>query len=152
MNDADRFKLLFGPYTTPNVEVGQVLSCEARDCDVIMVGYSDARIPWPVGQRRGKGARALVVYGRLADAVRHESNQAVAHWWGVTPQTVTKGKQDFRPDLKIKEITSHVMFVYGAVFHPSIHAYRQDAIDAVAEPKHEEWVEKEWQKFQGVTQ
>src|ERR1700722_4082142 len=35
---------------------------------------------------------------------------------------LTKGKQDFRPDLKIKEMTNHVMFVYGAVFHPSIHA------------------------------
>jgi hypothetical protein len=116
--------------------------------------------------------------------------------------------------LKIKEITSHVMLVYGAVFHPSIHPYRQgildsalnlfgeesvavmwkdtsglseteladlgfckiagselifrhsalrtpfhdahptgqDAPNAVAEPEQEEWVEKEWQKFQGVTQ
>ena len=26
---------------------------------------------------------------------------------------LTKGKQEFRPDLKIKEVTSHVMFVYG---------------------------------------
>ena len=125
---------------------------------------------------------------------------------------LTKGKQEFRPDLKIKEITNHVMFVYGAVFHPSIHPYRQgildsalnlfgeesvavmwkdtsglseteladlgfckiagselifrhsalltpfrhahptgqDATDAVAEPEDEEWVEKEWQKIQGV--
>jgi predicted transcriptional regulator len=93
MTDADRFKVLFGPYPTPEVEAGRVLTCEARDSDVIVVGYSDARIPWPVGQRRGKGARALVVYGRLVDAVRHESNQAVAYWWGVTPQTVTKWRQ-----------------------------------------------------------
>jgi hypothetical protein len=50
-----------------------------------------------VGQRQGKGARTLVVYGRLADAVRHESNQAVAYWWGVTPQTVTKWQNGDRP-------------------------------------------------------
>jgi hypothetical protein len=43
---------------------------------------------------------------------------------------LTKGKQEFRPDLKITEITSHVMFVYGAVFHPSIHPYRQGILDA----------------------
>src|ERR1700730_17573747 len=30
---------------------------------------------------------------------------------------LTKGKQEFRSDLKIMEITSHVMFVYCAVFH-----------------------------------
>ena len=125
---------------------------------------------------------------------------------------LTKGKQEFRSDLKIKETTNHVMFVYGAVFHPSIHPYRQGILDAalnlfgeeslavmwkdtsglsemeladlgfckiagselifrhsalltpfrhanptgqntedaVAEPDHEEWVEKELQKFQGV--
>jgi hypothetical protein len=44
---------------------------------------------------------------------------------------LTKGEQEFRPDLKIKEITSHVIFVYGAVFHPSIHPYRQGILDAV---------------------
>jgi hypothetical protein len=43
---------------------------------------------------------------------------------------LTKGKQEFRPDLKLKEVTSHVMFVYGAVFHPSIHPYRQGILDA----------------------
>ena len=38
---------------------------------------------------------------------------------------LTKGKQEFRPDLGIKEVTDHVLFLYGAVFHPSIHPYRQ---------------------------
>ena len=27
----------------------------------------------------------------------------------------------------------------------------QDAIDAVAEPEHEEWVMQEWKRFQGVS-
>jgi hypothetical protein len=89
----DRFRLLFGPYRTPRVGIGRVLTCEARDDDVIVTGYSDGRISWPVGRRRGKGASTLVVYGRLADAIRRESNQAVAYWWGVTPQTVTKWRK-----------------------------------------------------------
>jgi hypothetical protein len=48
MIDADRLKLLFGPYRTPRVRLGRVLTCEARGADVIVVGYSDAPIPWPV--------------------------------------------------------------------------------------------------------
>src|SRR5262245_14669801 len=43
---------------------------------------------------------------------------------------LTKGGQEFRPDLRIKEITSHVLFLYGAVFHPSIHPYRQGILQA----------------------
>lgn len=43
---------------------------------------------------------------------------------------LTKGKQEFRPDLHINEVTSHVMFLYRAVFHPSIHPYRQGILEA----------------------
>jgi hypothetical protein len=43
---------------------------------------------------------------------------------------LTKGKQEFRPDLKIKEPVDHVMFLYGAVFHPSIYPHRQGILDA----------------------
>jgi len=38
---------------------------------------------------RGSPASGLVVYGALAEAVRRESNQAVAHWFGVTPGKVS---------------------------------------------------------------
>lgn len=88
MNDSDRFHLL-GTYRTPRVKLGRVLSCEYRDDDVIVVGYSDGRIPWPLGRRRGKASKTLVVFGDLVRALKIESNQAVCHWWGVTPQTVT---------------------------------------------------------------
>jgi hypothetical protein len=57
--------------------------------DVEIFGLSDGRIPWPMGKRPGATARGLIVYGALAKAVRSESNQAVADWWGVTAQTVT---------------------------------------------------------------
>ena len=43
---------------------------------------------------------------------------------------LTRGKQEFRPDLQIKEVTDHVLFLYGAVFHPAIHPYRQGILDA----------------------
>jgi hypothetical protein len=42
---------------------------------------------------------------------------------------LTKGGKDFRPDLQIKEVVSHVLFLYAAVFHPTVHAYRQAILD-----------------------
>jgi hypothetical protein len=42
---------------------------------------------------------------------------------------LTNGHDSFRPDLRIKEATNHVMFLYGAVFHPAIHPYRQCILD-----------------------
>jgi hypothetical protein len=93
MREADRFKLL-GTYRTPRVRVRAVLSCEVRDCDVVVTGYTDARIPWPVGYPRERGGSpAPVVYGALAQAVGRESNQAVCYWFGVTAQTVSKWRK-----------------------------------------------------------
>jgi hypothetical protein len=86
MRDSERFKLLFGPYRTPRFGYGKVAFCEVRG-QVTICGLSDAPIPWPVG-KRGR-AKALVVYKGLANAVRRESNLAVCHWWGVSPQTVS---------------------------------------------------------------
>ena len=47
---------------------------------------------------------------------------------------------------------SELIFRHSAFrtpFHDA-HPTGQDAIDAVAEPEDEEWVEKEWQRFRGV--
>jgi hypothetical protein len=43
---------------------------------------------------------------------------------------LTGGHNTFRPSLKIREATNHVMFLHGAVFHPAIHAFRQGILDA----------------------
>lgn len=85
--------LVAGPYATPRVRLGRTVVDEARDCDVVVVGLSDAPIPWPLGRPRGGRATALVVFAGLARAVRVESNAAVCHHWGVSPQTVTKWRR-----------------------------------------------------------
>src|SRR5262245_60436040 len=89
MTDADRFRLLFGPYRTPPFRYDNRVFCE-RVGEVVIVGMSAGPIPWPKGRRRDRvrGCGSLILYGDLADAVRRESALAVAHWWGVTSQTV----------------------------------------------------------------
>jgi hypothetical protein len=87
MDDAERFRLL-GKYRTPRFRIDRKVLCEVRG-EVTITGMTDAPIPCPVG-KRGQGRHSLVVYKGLAKAVRRESNQAVAHWWGVDVQTVSK--------------------------------------------------------------
>ena len=85
MDDADRFRLLHGPYKTPPFQYGDLVICERRG-EVQLVGLSGGPIPWPVGKHGS--VITLAVFGDLASAVRCEAAQAVAHWIGITPQTV----------------------------------------------------------------
>ncbi|MCB9925616.1 MAG: hypothetical protein H6822_25925 [Planctomycetaceae bacterium] len=90
MKDADRFKLYFGPYKTPRFKYGQKVWCEFRGW-VQIVGLSDGKIPWPIGRptTENRGRDSLVIFRGLKRAIQKESNQAVAHWWGVlTRQSV----------------------------------------------------------------
>ncbi len=93
MLPADRVRLLYGPYPTPHSRRGTVYFDEARDCEVVVRGLTNARIPWPVGIPIGGRARSPIVFGGLADAVRRESAIAICHWWGITGQTVTKWRK-----------------------------------------------------------
>ena len=91
MHDSDRFRLL-GSYETPLFENGDVVFCE-RLGEVEIVGLTNARIPWPTGKRYKTQKPAMILFDALAEAVRRESNIAVCHWWGVTPQTVWKWRK-----------------------------------------------------------
>lgn len=90
MEDAERFHLI-GKYRAPRFRVGQRVRCRIRG-EMIVTGMTDALILWPVGLH-GRGRHSLIVYKGLAKAIRLESNQAVAHWWGIEPQTVTKWRK-----------------------------------------------------------
>jgi hypothetical protein len=83
MHDTDRFKLLFGPYQMPRCRVGRWLTCAIRG-RVKVVGITSGLIQWPRTH-----SRALIICGGLLRAIRRESNQAVARWWGVSELTVS---------------------------------------------------------------
>jgi hypothetical protein len=95
MNDADRLRLLFGPYQAPAVKRGDVAFCLVRDYPVLVTGWSGAPIPWPRCRPldcSGAGS-GLLVNEELARAVRHEAAVAVAFWWGVSPWAVCRWRK-----------------------------------------------------------
>src|SRR6188768_2582118 len=77
-------RLQFGPYKSPPFKVGQQVQCAVRGV-VTIAGVSNGPIPWPFCVHR---CRALIVYRDLERAVRQEPASAVAHWWGVSTNTV----------------------------------------------------------------
>jgi hypothetical protein len=76
VTEADRAKLL-GTYQTQRFKYGDTATCGIRG-PVKVVGLSNGRIQWPKC-RSGKPARAIILCGALADAVRTESVRAVAY-------------------------------------------------------------------------
>lgn len=84
---------LLGTYATPRFTYGSVVTCEWRG-DVVITGLTDARIPWPVGKWRGDRGKTHVLYADLVVALGRESLAALCHWWGITPQTVTKWRRE----------------------------------------------------------
>jgi hypothetical protein len=63
---------------------------------------------------------------------------------------LTKGKQEFRADLQIDAVTSHVLFLHAAVFHPSIHEYRHGILDAAFNLFGEESLAVMWKNSSGL--
>jgi hypothetical protein len=86
MNNADRCKLHFGPYPAPALKRGDRATCLYQDCDVVVTGWTDARISWPRCRPRHvrRSHPSLLVNEELARAIRHESAAAIRHWWGVS--------------------------------------------------------------------
>jgi hypothetical protein len=80
----DRAKLVHVPYLPPAARRDDRLTCLARDCDVVVTGWSAGRTPWPLGiPRDNRTSRpAIVVDEDLARAVRHESAAVGRFWWG----------------------------------------------------------------------
>jgi hypothetical protein len=61
--------------------------------EVRIVGISNGRIVWPLGRKPGGSATTFVIYRDLAKAVRREAGSAVACWWGVRPDTVSRWRK-----------------------------------------------------------
>lgn len=73
--DADRFKLLHGPYRPPHCCIGGWLTCAVRG-RVKVHAISDAPVQWPMTRQfpSGAGRLMLIVTPDLECAIRTESN------------------------------------------------------------------------------
>jgi hypothetical protein len=91
----DRVLLLHGPYEAPPLRVGDRATCLFGDCDVVVTGWTDARISWPrcrpLDVRRSHPS--LLVNEDLARAVRQESAAALTYWWGASAFVVWKWRR-----------------------------------------------------------
>jgi hypothetical protein len=97
MEDRERTKLLFGPYRPPRLRKGDRAACLFKDCDVVVTGWTDARISWPRCRPLDvpRSHPSLLVDDELARAIQHESAAALTHWWGVSDGVVTRWRAAF---------------------------------------------------------
>jgi transposase-like protein len=87
---------LIGSYAAPAVRRGEVVTCLYRDCDCLVTVMSDAPIPWPRVQPRGKqGGSGLWVNDELCRAIRTESAEALKYHFGVSASVVWKWRKQF---------------------------------------------------------
>ena len=131
VDDPDRVKLLFGPYTAPPLRRGDRATCLFRDCLVVVTAWTDAPIPWPRCRTLDGpgGGSGLLVDEELARAVRHESAAAVMRWWGASHNAV----QNWRRALGV-----------GRTNNEGTHRLIQGSAEKGAEAvKAREWTEEE---------
>jgi hypothetical protein len=95
VNDLDRTRLLFGPYHHPRLRKGDRATCLFKDTDVVITGWTDARISWPRCRPLDvpRSHPSLLVDEELARAIRHESAAALRHWWGVSVGVVWRWRK-----------------------------------------------------------
>jgi transposase-like protein len=91
----DRTKLLFGPYRAPALKRGDRAACLFKDCDVVVTGWTDARISWPRCRPVDvpRTHPSLLVDEELARAIRRESAAALRFWWGVSTGVVHRWRK-----------------------------------------------------------
>ena len=89
------YQLHHGPYHPPPLRRGDRATCLLRDGDVIITGWSDARISWPRCRRPGThgGGSGLLVDEELARAIRLESSLAIQYWFGVDYSVVWRWRK-----------------------------------------------------------
>jgi hypothetical protein len=91
---AERYGLFHGPYHAPPLRKGDRPTCLLRDCDVVIMSWTDAPISWPrcraLGRRGGSGVHLCE---ELARAVRCESAYAISYWWGVGLECVWRWRK-----------------------------------------------------------
>jgi hypothetical protein len=92
LEDDERCLLLYGPYEPPLVKRGFLV--DAVRGKVKFSYFTNAPIPWPKFKRQTKGGSGgFVLCGDLVRALTDEAASAIAYYWGVSHDTVTKWRR-----------------------------------------------------------
>lgn len=94
-------QLLHGPYTRPKVKLGEPIeavvyyrdSNEVETRQVLVTGWSQAPITWPLGRTADGSRDRVLLCGDLVRAVSLESVATVSYWWGVSRWTVQRWRR-----------------------------------------------------------
>ncbi len=154
---SDRLALIGGPYAPPPCKLGDIWPCGYRDYDTVIVGWSDAPIAWPLGERHKRGhgqnrKRGIVVAGDLVRAIETEAEIAVAHWWGVNECVVRLWRRSLGVGMMTLGTTKLFVATAAALMDGRLHteeARRPAALTTSARmigiaPKHERaWTAEE---------
>jgi hypothetical protein len=91
----ERLKLMHGPYKAPRLRRGDRAFCLFKDCDVVVTGWTDARISWPRCRPLDvpRSHPSLLVDEELARAIRHKSAAAVRFWWNVSEGVIHRWRK-----------------------------------------------------------
>lgn len=84
-----------GPYTTPRVRIGQIVTCAVRGRLRVSSLERLGHIVWPMGLPPEGGASrpSIIVMGDLRRALRREAAVDVAVYWGVNLQSVCRWRR-----------------------------------------------------------
>ena len=137
--DAESYKLRFGPYHPPRVQVGDEIQCEVRGL-VTVADWSDrGEIMWPRCKTTGK--RAMVLMGDLVTACRSETQIAVARHWNVSLLTVQKWKRAIGAPARtlVTEAVSSLKSHLQRSGNPVPPQTRAALLRAAKKPKSEDW-------------
>jgi hypothetical protein len=142
MTDPDLVKLLFGHYHAQPLKRGDRAWCEYRDCDVVVTGWTNGRIPWPLCRRVDPpgGHPGFLVEEELARAVRHESALAIQYWWGVCQKSVCRWSRALGVGRMDNEGTSRL--VTAALEHATEEALKHEWTDEEREQRRQRAVEQ----------
>ena len=105
--------LLFGPYVPPRHRKGSWITDEIHGL-VQVNGWTDGPLSWPTRKRPNGGPRSIAVTADLVRAIRHESEVAVAHWFGVS----TKKVRELRRELNVSRNTIGTLRRHAVVAEP----------------------------------
>jgi hypothetical protein len=144
--------VLYHVYKPPALQPRQRVWCYVCDCLAVVTDWSDAPIIWPRGRalHRKSGVPGVIVEDELARAVKQESANAIAYWWGVSMFSVIKWRKALGVDRRNNEGTQ--ILIHAATTRARAVAEQNGPTEQYRQKKREHMLRMRlWEKAPRVT-